>query len=217
MRIPTVVAIALSALASSAHAVQVVPTQYTMPNGTSGSFTYWDDTYTGAGCKVCSGTLLSGGLGDLTDGIVATTSWDVAEAPAGPGPYVGWNSDPTITFGFAGTVSIGSVTFWVDGSNSGGVAPPSSVVINGTTYSVTAPQGTAPFSFTVQGINFTGNSLPITIVRGSSFVFLSEVRFDTTAVPEASTAAMFGLGGLIVVTAAGRRRKHSTQKALTVS
>ncbi|MFV2066020.1 MAG: hypothetical protein ACC645_03505 [Pirellulales bacterium] len=39
---------------------------------------------------------LSGGLGDLTDGVIATENWYIVEPPDGPnGPYVGWNHGNT--------------------------------------------------------------------------------------------------------------------------
>ena len=38
-----------------AWAIQVVPTSYSLNNGTSGAFSYFDDKYNGTGCKTCAG------------------------------------------------------------------------------------------------------------------------------------------------------------------
>lgn len=57
-----------------------------MPNGngtaTGGFFNYWDRDYTGNGSvapisapHTNDGEALSGGLGDLTDGVIATQDW----------------------------------------------------------------------------------------------------------------------------------------------
>ena len=84
---------ALAAASTFAAAGNVVPTSYDMLNGQTGSFTYWDDSYNGTGSPTTSGDLLTGGLGDLTDGVIATENWFST-----PGPYVGWDSiTPTIT------------------------------------------------------------------------------------------------------------------------
>ena len=148
------------------------PDSYNMLNGNTGSYQYWDENYTGAGCVTCDNAALSGGKGDLTDGIIATDNWLVVEAPAGNGPYVGWNIDPTITFHWNAATSISSVTFYFDDSNgAGGVSAPSSVTVNGTDYAVADPAGSAPFSFTANGVSFSGNDLVVTIHRGNSWVF----------------------------------------------
>ena len=86
------------AFAATAEASFVTPTSYDMPNGYTGSYEYWDESYTGSGNTAADGDPLSGGLGDLTDGVVASDNWYVVEAPLGPGPYVGWTIDPTISF-----------------------------------------------------------------------------------------------------------------------
>ncbi|WP_156797016.1 hypothetical protein [Nitrosomonas sp. Is79A3] len=72
--------------ANSAYA-GLMPDSYSMLNGNTGSYNYWDETYTGSGCVTCDNAALTGGRGDLTDGIVATDNWFVTEAPAGNGPY----------------------------------------------------------------------------------------------------------------------------------
>ena len=97
MRITPPIAALLASLAAG-EAAALQPDSYSMPNGYSGSYNYWDEIYSGSGCRTCDGAFLSGGTGELTDGVIATDNWFVVEAPAGNGPYVGWPIDPTITF-----------------------------------------------------------------------------------------------------------------------
>lgn len=99
--IPTLL---LAFSASAAMAVVVKPTSYDMPNGeeyTSYSgYEYFDEKYDGNGDKTVSRAQLSGGKGDLTDGIIGTATWkptDFFTTPqerdalqAGIRPYVGW-------------------------------------------------------------------------------------------------------------------------------
>ena len=127
------------------------------------------------------------------------------------GPYVGWTIDPTITYHWNSAVSINSATFYFDDANGGvGVSPPSSVVVNGTSFAIADPPGTAPFSFTASGFAFTGNDLSVTIHRSNEWVFLSEVQFNVAAVPEPETYAMLleGLGLLGFV--ARRKNQQAT-------
>jgi len=179
------------------------PDSYSMPNGYSRSYNYWDESYDGSGCKTCDGAFLSGGTGDLTDGIIATLNWFTVEPPPGNGPYVGWSINPTLTFHWDSAVTVSSATFHVDDANgNGSVRPPSSVVVDGSTFLVPDPAGSAPFAFTASGLSFTGNDLVVTINRRDVWVFLSEVQFDAVAlIPEPQTYLMLlaglGLLGLI--------------------
>ena len=128
--------IALSlGVSNVANAAAISPIRYDMLNGNGqaigGSFNYWDKNYTGSGNTTQDNAPLSGGLGDLTDGVIATDNWLNVENVAGEGPYVGWLSlDPTITFNFANIVNIDSVTIYVDdynGVGAGNVRVPHSV------------------------------------------------------------------------------------------
>ena len=118
-----------------ANAAAISPISYDMLNGNGqaigGRFNYWDKNYTGSGNTTQDNAPLSGGLGDLTDGVIATDNWLNVENVAGEGPYVGWLSlDPTITFNFANIVNIDSVTIYVDdynGVGAGNVRVPHSV------------------------------------------------------------------------------------------
>lgn len=184
--------------ASHAGAVQVVPSSYDMLNGI-----YLDDTYSGSGCKTCAGAALTNGLGDLTNGVAATSSWDVT-----PLPWVGWqNTAQTITFRFAQSSDIGSVTLRFDDSNTSGVNPPQSVTILGQTYAVADPVGKAPFDFVISNVAFSGVALPITITpRSGSFMMLSEVTFQSP-VPEPATALSMMVGCLALVGFSRLRRR----------
>lgn len=198
----------LGLAAASAQAIQVVPTSYAMPNGFIGGTSYLDDTYTGSGCRTCAGSALSGGLGDLTDGIVATGNWDTQAVR-----YVGWNSNPTVTFTFAASTTVNSVTFYFDdAAGYGGVRPPTSVSIAGQTYAVVDPNtgSAAPFAFTVNGLSLPGTSIPVLFSRtgGSGAFMVSEVTFDgvVSAVPEPSQWAMLLLGLTFAGSVAFRRQ-----------
>ncbi len=211
MRVRSSLLVLVLLTGASAFALPVLPSTYAMPNGSSLGYTYWDDAYTGVGCKTCDGAALSGGLGELTDGVVATASWNVTEPPPGPGPYVGWvNLNPTIAFHFNQSVVIDSVTFnFDDAGGLGSVGGPASVIVSGITYAVVNPPGSGPFSFTVSGLGFTGTDLSISIIRSDTNVvtMVSEISF-ASAVPEPGSGAML-LAGLAVGAGLYLRRRSS--------
>jgi hypothetical protein len=194
---PIVIAMGLAAFPGAASAAPILPTSYDMLNGNTGSYNYWDESYTGLGNTTLDNAPLTGGLGDLTDGIIAPDNWNVTEAPPGNGPYVGWTIDPLITFRFAPNVSIDSITIHVDDANGfGGVSVPSSVRINGGALIPLAdPASSAPLSFIFSGLGLTGD-VTLELIRNNSWVMLSEVEFDgtihPTQVPEPGTLALFG-------------------------
>jgi len=196
----TLLAAVLVSFGGHAVASPLVVSSYDMVNGYTGSYQYWDDSYSGSGSKTTDGAALSGGKGDLTDGVVAASNWFVTEAPAGPGPYVGWvNINPVIHFHFGGPVAINTISFSFDDANGyGGVSTPLSVVIGGTTYGIADPAGSAPFQFDVSGLSLNVSDLDITINRGNAWVFVSEIAFDGVtgdgSVPEPGSLALLGLG-----------------------
>lgn len=197
----------LVALAGGAWAATVAPVSYDELNGFAGQYNYFDDLYTGSGCKTCAGSSLTGGLGDLTNGVIATSNWNVAET-SGHGPYVGWAyTDPTITFHFGQLVQIDSVTFSFDDAQAGGVSAPTSVLIGTKSFSVANPVGTAPFSFTASGLGFAGSDLAVKIVRGDVAVFVSEISF-LSPVDDAGTGPMAIAGLALVLWIAGRRSRR---------
>lgn len=213
MKIWMIAAGAVSMLAAgSANAVPVNPISYDMPNGNSGSYHYWDESYGGVGATGnpgIDGSPLAGGLGDLTDGVIAPDNWFVTESPiSAPGPYVGWlNSNPVITFHFTGTPTINTVRIHFDDSDgNGGVSAPASVIIDGTNYTIAEPVGIAPFWFEATGLSIAKSSFDIELVRKNYWVFASEVEFASD-VPLPAPAAL--LGGAMVAAgfAAGRRKR----------
>src|SRR5215471_20513042 len=93
--------------ATQVFAIILTPLSYDMLNGngqaSGGAYNYWDKFYTGAGNTMQDNAFLSGGLGDLTDGIVTNEHWFNVENSAGTGPYVGWLFlNPTVVFHFSG-------------------------------------------------------------------------------------------------------------------
>ena len=212
--------VALLGGAVTSHAMPIKPVSYDMTNGygtaVGGEYNYWDGSYNGTvgyntinGSPVKDGGTLTGGLGALTDNKIATTDWesglDTVENLAGTGPYVGWTwGDPTITFKFANTVKINTMTFYVDNPAGahGGVAAPKSFTINGFDYLVdTAHLATGPVPISFSGLDLDTQNVTVTINRnlfpGSFWVFLSEVTFDDgmpTPVPEPSSLLLFGAG-----------------------
>lgn len=208
----------LSAIFSAVptYAATISPISYEMPNGygqaSGGSYNYWDKNYTGSGSTSTDGAYLSGGLGDLTDGIVTNLNWYSIENNGGTGPYVGWlDINPTITFHFASSVNINSISIHADDSNGiGGVRLPSSVAFNGgAPLSVVDPDAsTSPSFLTFSNLSLIGSDLSITLSRGDRWIFVDEISFNTSAVPEPETYAMF-LAGLGLMGAVSRRRRNS--------
>jgi hypothetical protein len=158
---------------------KLLPTAYDMVNGETGTYTYFDDTYNGSGNPSQPLSPLSGGVGDLTNGIIATQNWNSTSAP-----YVGWHTvSPAITCHFADDVRIHTVKLWVDDSNgAGGVYPPSLVrlTMGGTVleFPCSDPPGGQPFALVFGGLNLQGNTLQVYLQRtGSNYMMLSEMEF----------------------------------------
>lgn len=205
--------LALATVTVSAQGLPVAASHYDMLNGygqaNGGSFNYWDKAYTGSGNTSLDFAPLSGGLGDLTDGVVATQRWDAVENLEGTGPYVGWiNINPVITFHFAGVQSFSQVLVWHDDADGyGNVATPTAfeVTVGGLTqrFEITDPAGDAPFASTlVLGQGMTGDMLQLQVIRRDSVVMLSEVQIS--AVPEPQAWLLMGSGMLALL--ALRRR-----------
>jgi len=131
---------------------------------------------------------LSNGLGDLTDGVIATENWNSTWTP-----YVGWKSiEPTITFHFDHVVPVETVTLHLDDSNgSGGVYPPTDVSIAmGDTvleFPIDDPSGGEPFSVTFDQLGLSGDTLEITLLDDyfstSRYMMLSEVELYGGSIP----------------------------------
>lgn len=201
---------ALAALPSLPAAAQTVvaPVAYDMPNGygqaNSGSFNYWDKAYSGSGSTTTDFDPLSGGLGDLSDGVIASQRWDMVENLEGTGPYVGWAGiDPVIDFHFAQSHTFSQVVVWHDDADGyGNVATPAAFTVTvgaaSQTFQITDPVGDAPFASTlVLGAGFTGSSLQLQVHRFDTATMLSEVQIS--AVPEPASAALLAAGaGLLL-------------------
>lgn len=195
---------------SLVHAEPILPDSYYMQNGGSDPVNghYWDDLYPSPNASTDYG-FLSGGSGELTDGVIATQNWNQNSAP-----YVGWSHfNPEIVFNFThlGSRTIQTITFYTDDANgAGGVNVPASIEIGGNLYTVTDPVGSAPTSFTFSNLdlslsngNLPDGYLTININRSDAWLFVSEITFDTSAVPEPGSLALFGLGGAML-----RRRQR---------
>ena len=163
---------------------RVIPISYDMFNGESGTYTYHDDSYDGDGNNDQDLAALTNGLGDLTDGVIATQHWNVTS-----GPYVGWVSvDPAIIFHFDGSVNINTVTLYLDDSGGGGgVHVPTDVTIvmgeDTLVFPCTDPAGDEPFAFVLDGLELSGDTLELIIADYSSsgYMMLSEVEFHGPA------------------------------------
>jgi hypothetical protein len=214
------------ALAAPSFASQIFSTSYDMPNGggqaSGGSFNYWDLAYSDSGCKTCDGAPLSGGHGDLTDGVVATQEWDFVENNAGTGPYVGWypagplelQLNPTITFHFAGSPTITGVNIHMDNSHVGGVAAPANILVDGVNQPYTPPPVFSIGWVALTGLNLTGGTHTVQFVEPQWWTFISEVTFDGVAgrgVPEpASWVTMIAGFGMVGGALRSRRGQMAT-------
>ncbi len=96
--------LALLLLTAALAAADVLsPVSYATTNGKlgPGGLLYRDDAYSGNGDPKQDNSRLSGGLGQLSDGVQSCSDDPGKDCGGGPGwPWVGWQSDPTITFTF---------------------------------------------------------------------------------------------------------------------
>jgi hypothetical protein len=173
---------------------------YSMYNGGVGSYDYWDTTYLPCPINSCNttGSFLSGGTGQLTNGVDSTRDWNLGY----PEQWVGWyegetnGANPLVTFYFSGPVTVHSIDVWFDNTlGLGGVGAPSQILVDGSPY--VPPQNTyGPQGFTISGLDLTGNSVNVQFDQGPQpWVFIGQVTFNGT-VPEPGTMLLLAVGML---------------------
>ncbi len=105
----------------------VAPLSYDMPNGGGtahgGGWNFWDEPYDGDGDNNVDGAYLSGGLGQLTDGVLGVDNWQVDLGNGIAYEWVGWwqNFEPTLTFDFGAPVDFSTIEIHVNNSGYGAV------------------------------------------------------------------------------------------------
>ena len=128
---------AIIALAHIASAAILPIANYSMENGQSGFTTYHDDTYNGAGNPNADGSFLSGGTGQLTDGVLGTD--DIFNN--GVFDWVGWFSiQPLIVFDLGAESVLNSLSL--------------RAANNSSIFNDVAVFGEAAISFSHDGVNF---------------------------------------------------------------
>ena len=115
-------------------------------------------------------------------------------------PLVGWQLvDPLITLDFGTTVTIGGIQVWAADSNGvAGVHFPDRVTISDPNSSfsrslnLTDPAGGGSMvAINLSGFSVTTDTLEVSVSRGGTWTFLSEV--NAFAVPEPSSVILFGI------------------------
>lgn len=201
IRTAIIAAALVCGIPSVGKAAPVSPISYDMFNGNTVTYINHDDIYNGNGNPNVDGNAstgagyLSGGLGKLTDGVIATLDWLQAGQAGGPYPYVGWRTpnvpDPTIVFNFANTESFNSVTLHLADSDGFGVVDqPESVAINNVLFPIADPVTNGiPFAFTAAfNAPLVTDTLTVQLFHTglgasppSEWIMLSEVTFDAVA------------------------------------
>jgi len=207
----------LAGAAGSAGAVQILAASYDMKNGdmSSPGTSLKDDTYTGgSGDRTVAYALLAGGKGDLTDGAIAPSNWNIT-----PLPFVGWRDyylpSPEITFHFADPIHIDQVQIHI---NKGYCPSSVDFLMGGASRNVVVNMGISGGAndwVSFPGLDLSGDSLlvrlrdrPAETINGNylsrDWILISEVSFDGTVIPEPTTSLLVGVG--LLALAASRRK-----------
>jgi hypothetical protein len=176
----------------SAGATPLVPTNYVATPGEGiaqgGYYNYFDDTGH-----------------QLTDGIYGVNDWAANLGNGIAYEWVGWRvADPTITFQFAGPVTISQVGIDFNRTESDLIFLPSTVVIGGTDFTVNPnaipddTRGTLFFNGSWTGTTLTVN---LSDCSTSDWIFVDEVTFNgIPCVPEPSFFVLLaGSLGLLIL------------------
>jgi hypothetical protein len=188
--------------------VMITPVSYDMPNGGACSWTYYDDTYSGSGNHMISGSFLSGGLGQLTDGVTGVDYWADDLGSGHAYEWVGWQTNPTITFDMGEIVDLESFSVHVNNARRGGVTTFDTCTLtfsnNGTDFSDPIAYTTSAANRADQTARFIDILTPRTaqyvkadFTRLDQWIFLSEVQF--AEVPEPATLTLLSLAGLALI------------------
>lgn len=194
-RIVVLAALAVASPITFARSIQ--PISYEMVNGETGLYKYHDDTYSGSGDPNQDLSYLFGGLGKLTDGYAATADWDVE-----PQSYVGWRTaTPSITFNFASSEQIDSITIHIDAPANHSVLPPSRVLLEWATgslfYDIPDPNAGGPLAMNFTDLGIEGNQVIVTMYRAEdNWLMCSEIEFNAVPTPGGVSLAGIALLGL---------------------
>ncbi|MEM1379371.1 MAG: hypothetical protein AAGH41_01975 [Pseudomonadota bacterium] len=191
--------LAAVAMVGCAHAAPITVSSYDTVNGDSGpSGGYWDDTYNGTGTVTQDGAPLTGGTGDLTNGIIDQDGWVVSELQSSASSYVGWlASSVDVTFNFdPGTVLDSVTVHFADSNGFAGVDYIDQVTVGGQVFTFTDPGNVLTSSLTVPLGGIVTQALTMTFESAGAWIFISEVEFDGTqgmsAVPVPGAALLLG-------------------------
>lgn len=167
-------------------AINVTPTSYSFDIAPSGS--YPD----------------SSGM-ELIDGVDGSAPWSTAVAP-----WVGWHqTNPTITFNFGSIVTINTVSIEFQGNGGGGIYRPQSVQIGGGSTVPVADIRTPAVEYLDFNGSWTGSSLTVKMNYRNQWIFVDEVKFSSTTVPDTGSTALLLGAGLIGLAAIRRKTKQN--------
>lgn len=203
-------AAATAVLATAASAQVVRVWSYEGPNGESSrTADFWDDTYTfrdGTMPVLDSLSPLSGGLGQLTDGIVGVDDWRV---DLGNGPWfewVGWRTpSPTLIFDLGWVRPVTGVSVFVNNAGIGAERLYESLSVRFSedkvswafpeTFTTTTAERNDPSARYIDELfaaQRTARYVEVTFIDSDplAWIFIAEVSFIPT--PSASMACLIG-------------------------